>query len=800
MEVRSAARLARIGNHTPTPSQRMKTRACDGPTDPTKRVDIFRKQVNAACTRDLANGRYLIHLVLTVVSTGHGEAAVKLQRDWMIDPQTLPFADNVKSHALVALVQKGLQYHEVERSLKDVRGHLTLHSPLERLLILAPSLLSLQSRSQLHASAAAFFFGPTTASKSSPGRDDGVDEGPTSTTARKPRPYERHHATNGLVSLDLPANAPAAKRQRRTNGNGVDAATNGDAMQLDHNGYHDHPAETTSPQNHYSSAEDGATANGMDVDDVEREGPRTPTPEPPRTLTNGQSIGIQSEKSIDLSSQTAITTLSSPSQILMHIAWNPQDPTILATAGEALCRIWNTTKSASLSEPYYDILPPSEESLASTMAWSPNGEVIAVATRNAQSSDWVGAVSLWTKHGKAIEELPATQEMVIMLKWNDLGTRLLGITSSGERSSSVIVWDVNSPQTYAPCQIDGELRDAAWMDDGRFLVCGRGIIAASYFPSSGSIALDLYRDETIATKTWTHIRYDVPTASVICASEEESLLVRLNSHPSHPDLKVCREAHTDQITALELQPPTSAVPPNPGGGGRILATVSLDGTTKIWSTPSLDLLTVLTPGSISPPATALAFTPDGQFLATASSSRISIWNPAEQGPPKAIWKGDLGKVDQGANNTKKAMLTPNGSGVTGVNNEHPAPDRDSAIGDVAEEDVTPGCSLSWDAEGRKLVLGLNRQVRSDLTDRPVCLSDSLLDCYRRLPALNSCNSLQEIIGAPWTSRCHVVNSSERQNFETVARAFGKPGPLTHPFMRLTTVGYFRLIWGEKAHL
>lgn len=52
---------------------------------------------------------------------GHGEAAVKLQRDWISDPQTLPFAQNIKTHALVGLVQKGLQYYEIEQSINQVR-------------------------------------------------------------------------------------------------------------------------------------------------------------------------------------------------------------------------------------------------------------------------------------------------------------------------------------------------------------------------------------------------------------------------------------------------------------------------------------------------------------------------------------------------------------------------------------------------------------------------------------------------------------------------------------------------------
>ncbi|KAF9888341.1 hypothetical protein FE257_008774 [Aspergillus nanangensis] len=49
--------------------------------------------------------------------SGHGEAAITLQRAWNRDPQSLPFAPYIKTHALVSLVQKGLQYYELEKSL-----------------------------------------------------------------------------------------------------------------------------------------------------------------------------------------------------------------------------------------------------------------------------------------------------------------------------------------------------------------------------------------------------------------------------------------------------------------------------------------------------------------------------------------------------------------------------------------------------------------------------------------------------------------------------------------------------------
>lgn len=43
-----------------------------------------------------------------------------LQRAWNPNPQSLPFAPYIRNHALVSLVQKGLQYHEIEQSLDQV--------------------------------------------------------------------------------------------------------------------------------------------------------------------------------------------------------------------------------------------------------------------------------------------------------------------------------------------------------------------------------------------------------------------------------------------------------------------------------------------------------------------------------------------------------------------------------------------------------------------------------------------------------------------------------------------------------
>lgn len=59
--------------------------------------------------------------VIFVNQTGHAQTAARLQRDWgRGDPEKLPFAPFIRTHALVHLLQKGLRYHELETSLDQV--------------------------------------------------------------------------------------------------------------------------------------------------------------------------------------------------------------------------------------------------------------------------------------------------------------------------------------------------------------------------------------------------------------------------------------------------------------------------------------------------------------------------------------------------------------------------------------------------------------------------------------------------------------------------------------------------------
>ncbi|KAL8769300.1 MAG: hypothetical protein Q9209_004682 [Squamulea sp. 1 TL-2023] len=610
---------------------------------------------------------------------GHGEAAVKLQRDWNQDPQSLPYAQDTKTHALVRLVQKGIQYYEIERSINQ------------------------NGNSFLPAS----FLDPEAGrAKTSPKVDGSQDENTTGKSRGSPRSRKHPRETSSIngLNLEIPTSTPAPKRNRRSNGvssnsNNENTMVNGehrnsDSMDLDdrQNGFAQHePPEPKSPVG--SLGDQGQTAAegaSMDVDDD------APEPDDPRMiLTNGPSVGVQSDKVTELAPETSVLTV--PRRNVLHTAWSPTDPLLLAVAGDALCRIWTVTKSldAPQTRPspnyeYVDILEQGDESSVSAMSWSPDGETLAIATRN-DDTDQVGEVSLWSKYGKSRDSLMATQDMLITFKWNPSGTYLLGITSSGTASSALIVWDIQSSQTTPAFHLDHTATDAAWRDDHNFLVCGHSLAAECYIDPQHNISLQHHAvSESDHHRNWTYARYDPATQTAAIAAEDSAMLAILRPNGQF----VATTAHNAEITdvAFESIPDTPLrLPASP----RRLATSSLDGNICVWDTTALSMLHSLDFGHSNPPM-AICFTPDGLLLAAANGNRVLYWNAATGGMPKAVWHGDPIPISSGT-----------GFGSRGDDrNGGVFMDGDSGIGD---EDEAATHSLSWDVNGRKLAYGLGSQ-------------------------------------------------------------------------------------------
>lgn len=151
--------------------------------------------------------------------------------------------------------------------------------------------------------------------------------------------------------------------------------------------------------------------------------------------------------------------------------------------------------------------------------------------------------------------------------------------------------------------------------------------------------------------------------------------------------------------------PLQANPVDNERSERLIASGSDDCSIMIWNArnPDSKPKCFLTMES---PIVALAFTPDGAFIAGATCNRVLIWKVGEHAMPRASWS-----------------RTP-----------HPAWSSPRANGESDEEDEH---CLCWDATGQKLAYGVNSRV-----SRPRCIVRSVVS--------NECCSLLSLISGSRT--------------------------------------------------
>ena len=547
-----------------------------------------------------------------------------------------------------------------------------------------------------------------------------TDEAPCpSHESPRPRKHRRDSTVNGLALDLVPVQAPAAKRTRRNNGTAA-ATTNGnhvksgDAMDIDHyttakadSSKRDLPTATAqSPAGSVPAPANGSSieVDGSDVDmdgegdvdvDVDADadddalqaqpaGTTTGSVTHVPTLTNGCSVGVQSDKVTELGPET--TVLSVPDKSVTHAAWNPRDPAVLATGGDALCRIWTIANSRSAlfssdeATRYIDLLEASDTVAVSSMSWSPDGELLAIATHSLQQHGQ-GSVTIRSKAGVIQDEMPGANDLFLNLSWNPSGTILLGITHSSDGlDSTLVLWDIKNGQLMQPLEIDRVVSDVAWSDDRQFIVCGKDFIAESVIESQAITSMRS-RDESDVRQKWTRIGYDniSRTRAIVAESTGTLALIDPSGH-----IRITT-AHDAAITTLMYQPI-----PNPSAfsdlAPRLLATSSMDGTIKIWDVRRpFTIIHTLSLGHATPPL-AMSFTPDGYLIAAASWNKIVIWNAELGGMPRASWKGKDGQWQ--------------------VQPPH------QTNGDTVHEgqDYPSARSLGWDADGGKLAYGLQNEV------------------------------------------------------------------------------------------
>ncbi|EDP49827.1 WD repeat protein [Aspergillus fumigatus A1163] len=552
--------------------------------------------------------------------SGHGEAAVTLQRAWNHDPQSLPFAPYIRTHALVSL-----------------DGNPTPFTPSK------------------------YFFGPVSleleTQKGQAGPEEagnGTDQGPDSSTSKAAREggVSNGHPTAETGGPQIsPSTAKKARKSDRgeVNGDGVsmDVETNGVETEKK-------PTVAASPLPAETNVDGDGDVN-MDVrpDLQEQEATAAPT----FTLTTGPSVGVQISpaKAADLSPNTTILNVTEYDHVT-RILWRPNDPTTVLAAGDTFCSLWRlqSTSSGPVQEKVVD--SREDGNCVSAVAWHPKGHKFAVATYN----DMRGSITMYDVAGNAVDLLPEVPRMITGLHWADTSSNLI-VVASDSKISELAIWDdsLRPDEFPSPQVVDGSVYDLSWLGDKQAYASGHGVVYQCDVDSSIRIAETFSWGDS--DRVWSFVRCaNAGSSPVAVAASSDTAAFWVPTHDMHLD-----DAHQGDITSIEIRPHPEPCEKTQHGHSVVLASASTDGALKIWQ---IDLeakrficLHRLVLGQ-SMPTLAACFSPDGYAVAAASRDRLFIWNAERGGTAMATWvvpgsdeaKSD-GEADHAANGQNGAV-------------------------------------------------------------------------------------------------------------------------------------------------
>ncbi|KAB5582542.1 lish protein [Coniochaeta sp. 2T2.1] len=580
-----------------------------------------------------------------LLESNYRETAAKFQKEWQIQAphRHFDFAPHVKNYALVSTLNKGLVYEDLERQFAESRQ--------------APRDVPVTAEAKPTG-----VFGPLIPEPSQQEIEEDEDadaEGdsdPEEVENSRKRPVDREQLNGSPV-----------KRQRLSNGYEAESAT--DAMEIDHpaeeNNNHAYPSPLEAEQAASPIIRTGGPEQGTQVDKVHELGHETTF----LRLTASQFAATSPVRAND-------------NPIVLQCEWNPRDPAILAAAGtDALARIWTVSRSTApedmsdhvkgVQRPYHNLVeddvPPS--SGVSAMSWNSRGTAIAIAWEISNKA----RISIWSADGAHIHRFDGVEPPVIKLRWSPSDSLLLGIAPENQ-GTLVTVFSATSATSTSFLLKDHNLLedgalDAAWTSETEFILCGGDLLMGLRCTDDGIVHSRKF--ETLSDENFFQVQFDW-RSKLLATSSEKGTLDIWDEYGHRNTIT----AHQDSITCLQWQPLKSDAPDSQDE--RLIATGSEDGALCIWNArQSLnqpkDFMTM------KDPVVALAFTPDGAFIAGATAHQILIWKVGDAQIPRASW----------SRMPHPGWLSPR------VNGE--------------QEEEDQHC-LGWDSEGQRLVYATNSRL------------------------------------------------------------------------------------------
>ncbi|RGP80366.1 hypothetical protein FLONG3_1515 [Fusarium longipes] len=622
------------------------------------------------------------------------ETAAKFQKEWHVKQphREFAFARHVKSHALVSVINRGLLYHALER--EHARKLLSKRPEADRIrYVQLPQDASAEAAEALHYG----IFGPLDAHPQ--GRIDeeeeeedaeGEDVIEEEVTRKRPQQIsngspatKRQRLSNGLengadtsAAVSVPASVPMTTSTAST-GTGIGGATTSA------------PAPVTTPMEIDNQPDNHAYPSPL-------EGEQAPEP---MVRTDGPEQSTQVDKVEELAPETTFIRLvddqgdsygqgttpspSSPSgpdnaPILLQCEWNPRDPSILAAGGtDALARVWTVARAGHI-EPGQDHVSPQGHSLldrdvprdttVTALSWTADGAAIAVATDSKNQA----SINVWSAEGAHLQSMEVSEPPIIKLSWNPNNTALLAISpDKGGALVTVHYPPAGNSLSYllADHDIAATPLDAVWTGDAEFLLSGGDLMLC--LQCTDTTIVQARKFETKEDDSFTQVLFDARSRLAATSSDKGTLDLWDESGQRRSI-----SAHQGAITTMQWQP----IPETHQGANdeRLIATGGDDCAILIWNArmPESKPKCFLTMDS---PIMKLAFTPDGAFIAGATSSQVLIWKVGSHAVPRASWSRPV----------HPGWLSPKANADTDEEDEH---------------------CLCWDADGQKLAYGSNSRL------------------------------------------------------------------------------------------
>jgi len=318
----------------------------------------------------------------------------------------------------------------------------------------------------------------------------------------------------------------------------------------------------------------------------------------------------------DETPEDQVTTLEGHTSEVFICAWSPTSLQLASGSGDSTARIWQVPdgpcgKSQCSQLPAPIVLPhwsnDKEKSKdVTTLDWNCDGSALATGSYDGQAR-------IWSPDGKLVSTLVKHKGPIFSLKWNRSGKYLL----SGSVDKTAIIWETATgavKQQFA-FHKDPTL-DVDWRDEDSFASCStdKMIYVCKLGQSNYLRCFEGHRDEVNA------IKWD-PSGQLLasCSDDYTAKVWSMNHDGCVQDLR----EHTKEIYTIKWSP-TGPGSNNPAAN-LVLASASFDSTIRVWDPETGKCCHVL--DKHSDPVYSVAFSPNGQYLASGSFDRcLHIWS------------------------------------------------------------------------------------------------------------------------------------------------------------------------------